>query len=104
MPDWDADGERLQGLRDLLAKLREERQERLDRHDLGGEPARLLDHRQPRYAAMARWGVTVLQAVQDYDAGEVWAWAFAVSARARIRNRYRSNMGSIRVPGHARGG
>ncbi len=40
------DGERLQGLRDLLAKLREERQERLDRHDLGGvydEISRELD-------------------------------------------------------------
>ena len=22
----------------------------------------------------AHWGVTVLQAVHDYDAGEVWAW------------------------------
>ena len=32
----DRDGERLQGLRDLLDKLREERQQRLDRHDLGG--------------------------------------------------------------------
>jgi uncharacterized protein with von Willebrand factor type A (vWA) domain len=30
------DGERLQGLRDLLARLREERQQRLERHDLGG--------------------------------------------------------------------
>jgi uncharacterized protein with von Willebrand factor type A (vWA) domain len=30
------DGERLQGLRDLLNRLREERQQRLDRHDLGG--------------------------------------------------------------------
>ncbi len=30
------DGERMQGLRDLLARLREERQQRLDRHDLGG--------------------------------------------------------------------
>ena len=30
------DGERLQGMRDLLARLREERQQRLDRHDLGG--------------------------------------------------------------------
>ena len=40
------DGERLQGLRDLLAKLREERQQRLDRHDLGGvydEISRELD-------------------------------------------------------------
>jgi uncharacterized protein with von Willebrand factor type A (vWA) domain len=40
------DGERMQGLRDLLAKLREERQQRLDRHDLGGvydEIARELD-------------------------------------------------------------
>ena len=32
----DRDGERLEGLRDLLARLREERQQRLDRHDLGG--------------------------------------------------------------------
>jgi uncharacterized protein with von Willebrand factor type A (vWA) domain len=31
-----ADGERLQGLRDLLARVREERRDRLDRHDLGG--------------------------------------------------------------------
>jgi uncharacterized protein with von Willebrand factor type A (vWA) domain len=30
------DGERLQGLRDLLNRLREERQQRLERHDLGG--------------------------------------------------------------------
>jgi uncharacterized protein with von Willebrand factor type A (vWA) domain len=30
------DGERLQGLRDLLTRLREERQQRLDNHDLGG--------------------------------------------------------------------
>jgi uncharacterized protein with von Willebrand factor type A (vWA) domain len=30
------DGERLDGLRDLLAKLRAERQQRLDQHDLGG--------------------------------------------------------------------
>ena len=30
------DGERLDGLRDLLAKLRSERQQRLDQHDLGG--------------------------------------------------------------------
>ncbi len=30
------DGERMQGLRDLMARLREERQQRLDRHDLGG--------------------------------------------------------------------
>jgi uncharacterized protein with von Willebrand factor type A (vWA) domain len=40
------DGERLAGLRELLAKLREERQQRLDRHDLGGvydEIARELD-------------------------------------------------------------
>jgi uncharacterized protein with von Willebrand factor type A (vWA) domain len=32
----DRDGERLQGLRELLEQLREQRQERLDRHDLGG--------------------------------------------------------------------
>jgi uncharacterized protein with von Willebrand factor type A (vWA) domain len=40
------DGERLQGLRDLMSRLREERQQRLDRHDLGGvydEIARELD-------------------------------------------------------------
>ena len=30
------DGERLEGLRDLLARLREERRQRLDRYDLGG--------------------------------------------------------------------
>jgi uncharacterized protein with von Willebrand factor type A (vWA) domain len=32
----DRDGERLQGLRELLEQLREQRQQRLDRHDLGG--------------------------------------------------------------------
>jgi uncharacterized protein with von Willebrand factor type A (vWA) domain len=32
----DRDGERLQGLRELLEQLREQRQDRLDRHDLGG--------------------------------------------------------------------
>ncbi len=32
----DSDGERLQGLRELLEQLREQRQQRLDRHDLGG--------------------------------------------------------------------
>ncbi|MGI9643792.1 MAG: hypothetical protein ACR2O6_00615 [Ilumatobacteraceae bacterium] len=32
----DRDGERLQGLRELLDKLRQEREERLERHDLGG--------------------------------------------------------------------
>lgn len=40
------DGERLQGLRELLERLREQRQERLDRGDLGGvydEIARELD-------------------------------------------------------------
>jgi uncharacterized protein with von Willebrand factor type A (vWA) domain len=40
------DCERLQGLRDLMSRLREERQQRLDRHDLGGvydEIARELD-------------------------------------------------------------
>jgi uncharacterized protein with von Willebrand factor type A (vWA) domain len=40
------DGERMQGLRELLDRLRRERQERLDRHDLGGvydEIARQLD-------------------------------------------------------------
>ncbi len=30
------DGERLQGIRDLLDRLRQERQQRLDQHDLGG--------------------------------------------------------------------
>ena len=42
----DADGNRLDGLRDLLDKIRAERQERLERHDLGGvydEIARELD-------------------------------------------------------------
>ncbi len=40
------DGERMQGLRELLDKLREERQSRLDQHDLGGvydEISRQLD-------------------------------------------------------------
>jgi hypothetical protein len=40
------EGERLQGLRDLMNRLRQERQERLERHDLGGvydEIARELD-------------------------------------------------------------
>jgi uncharacterized protein with von Willebrand factor type A (vWA) domain len=32
----DRNGEQLQGLRELLDKLRQERQDRLDRHDLGG--------------------------------------------------------------------
>jgi uncharacterized protein with von Willebrand factor type A (vWA) domain len=32
----DRNGEQLQGLRELLEKLRQERQQRLDRHDLGG--------------------------------------------------------------------
>src|SRR5215211_8125619 len=32
----DRNGERLQGVRELLEKLRRERQERLDRFDLGG--------------------------------------------------------------------
>ena len=32
----DRNGERLQGLRELMDKLRQERQERLDRFDLGG--------------------------------------------------------------------
>ncbi|MEY4172983.1 MAG: hypothetical protein RI900_148 [Actinomycetota bacterium] len=42
----DRNGEQLMGLRDLLRKLREERQQRLDRHDLGGaysEIAEALD-------------------------------------------------------------
>ena len=42
----DRNGERLQGVRELLEKLRQERQERLDRFDLGGvydEIARELD-------------------------------------------------------------
>jgi hypothetical protein len=30
------DGERLQGMRELMEKLREQRQERLENHDLGG--------------------------------------------------------------------
>ncbi len=32
----DRNGEQIQGLRDILEKLREERQDRLDNHDLGG--------------------------------------------------------------------
>ena len=42
----DRDGEQVMGLRELLDKLREERQQRLDRHDLGGvydEISRELD-------------------------------------------------------------
>ena len=42
----DRNGEQLQGIRELLDQLRAERQERLDRHDLGGvydEIARELD-------------------------------------------------------------
>src|SRR5215216_642354 len=42
----DRNGDRLQGLRELMDKLRKERQERLDRYDLGGvydEIARELD-------------------------------------------------------------
>lgn len=42
----DRDGQQLTGLRELLEKLREERQQRLDRHDLGGvydEISRELD-------------------------------------------------------------
>ena len=38
----------------------------------------------------AHWGVTVLQAVQDFDAGEVWAWEpFAVRAGASKSSVYR---------------
>lgn len=33
---FEANGERIQGLREMLDKLRQERQERLDQHDLGG--------------------------------------------------------------------
>ena len=42
----DRNGERMQGVRELLEKLRQERQDRLDRFDLGGvydEIARELD-------------------------------------------------------------
>src|SRR6478736_9871909 len=42
----DRNGERLQGLREIMEKLRRERQERLDRSDLGGvysEIAEALD-------------------------------------------------------------
>ncbi|MCB0967356.1 MAG: hypothetical protein KDB37_11015, partial [Ilumatobacter sp.] len=42
----DADGNRFEGLRDLMERLRRERQERLDRTDLGGvydEISRELD-------------------------------------------------------------
>ena len=41
-----ADGERLQGLREMLERLRQRRQEELDRYDLGGvyeDVARRLD-------------------------------------------------------------
>jgi uncharacterized protein with von Willebrand factor type A (vWA) domain len=37
------DGEQLQGLRDLLKRLREERQQRLDRFDLGGVYSEIAD-------------------------------------------------------------
>ena len=33
---FDMDGERIQGLRDMLNELREQRQERLENYDLGG--------------------------------------------------------------------
>ena len=39
----DRNGEQLMGLRDLLRKLREERQQRLDQHDLGGAYSEIAD-------------------------------------------------------------
>ena len=39
----DRDGRRLDGLRDLMRRLREERQDRLDRHDLGGVYREIAD-------------------------------------------------------------
>src|SRR4029078_12972606 len=39
----DGNGERLQGLRELMEKLREQRQDRLDRYDLGGVYSEIAD-------------------------------------------------------------
>ncbi len=39
----DRNGERLQGLRELMDKLRQQRQERLDQHDLGGVYSEIAD-------------------------------------------------------------
>ena len=39
----DRNGERLQGLRELMDKLRQQRQERLDRYDLGGVYSEIAD-------------------------------------------------------------
>jgi uncharacterized protein with von Willebrand factor type A (vWA) domain len=39
----DRNGERLQGLRELMEKLREQRQDRLDRYDLGGVYSEIAD-------------------------------------------------------------
>ncbi len=39
----DRNGERVQGLREMLDKLRKERQERLDKHDLGGVYKEIAD-------------------------------------------------------------
>ncbi|MCE9622357.1 MAG: hypothetical protein K8R99_08440 [Actinomycetia bacterium] len=39
----DRNGERVQGLREMLERLREQRQERLDRHDLGGVYQEIAD-------------------------------------------------------------
>ena len=39
----DRNGERIQGLREMLERLREQRQERLDRHDLGGVYQEIAD-------------------------------------------------------------
>jgi len=39
----DRNGERIEGLREMLERLREQRQERLDRHDLGGVYQEIAD-------------------------------------------------------------
>src|SRR6478752_785058 len=39
----DRNGERLQGLRELMERLREQRQDRLDRYDLGGVYSEIAD-------------------------------------------------------------
>ena len=39
----DRNGERIEGLREMLERLREQRQQRLDRHDLGGVYQEIAD-------------------------------------------------------------
>ena len=45
---FEANGERIQGLREMLDKLRKERQERLDQHDLGGVYDEIADELRDR--------------------------------------------------------